>query len=276
MATLLSNMNEAATLIQSKIEGKQPEIGLILGSGLGELADEIENAVQIDYSEIPHFPVSTVEGHAGKLVIGTLNGKTVLAMQGRFHYYEGYSMQDVTFPVRVMKGLGVKLVVVTNACGGMNPEFSAGDLMIINDHLNMTGANPLIGPNEAELGPRFPDMSTAYTPELVQFTKETAASLGINVQEGVYAGITGPTYMTKAELRMLRTVGGDAIGMSTVPEVIVASHMGLKVIGISCITDMAIADELEPLTHEQVVAVANRTKPKFINLVKEIVKNVTL
>ncbi|KSU85647.1 MULTISPECIES: purine-nucleoside phosphorylase [Fictibacillus] len=276
MATLLSNMNEAATLIQSKIEGIQPEIGLILGSGLGELADEIENAVQIDYSEIPHFPVSTVEGHAGKLVIGTLNGKTVLAMQGRFHYYEGYSMQDVTFPVRVMKGLGVKLLVVTNACGGMNPGFSAGDLMIINDHLNMTGANPLIGPNDAELGPRFPDMSTAYTPELVQFTKETAASLGINVQEGVYAGITGPTYMTKAELRMLRTVGGDAIGMSTVPEVIVASHMSLKVIGISCITDMAIADELEPLTHEQVVAVANRTKPKFINLVKEIVKNVTL
>ncbi|MDM5338828.1 purine-nucleoside phosphorylase [Fictibacillus enclensis] len=276
MATLLSKMNEAATLIQSKIEGMQPEIGLILGSGLGELADEIENAVQIDYSEIPHFPVSTVEGHAGKLVIGTLNGKTVLAMQGRFHYYEGYSMQDVTFPVRVMKGLGVKLLVVTNACGGMNPEFSAGDLMIINDHLNMTGANPLIGPNDAELGPRFPDMSTAYTPELVQFTKETAASLGINVQEGVYAGITGPTYMTKAELRMLRTVGGDAIGMSTVPEVIVASHMSLKVIGISCITDMAIADELEPLTHEQVVAVANRTKPKFINLVKEIVKNVTL
>ncbi|MDM5199590.1 purine-nucleoside phosphorylase [Fictibacillus enclensis] len=276
MATLLSNMNEAATLIQSKIEGMQPEIGLILGSGLGELADEIENPVQIDYSEIPHFPVSTVEGHAGKLVIGTLNGKTVLAMQGRFHYYEGYSMQDVTFPVRVMKGLGVKLLVVTNACGGMNPEFSAGDLMIINDHLNMTGANPLIGPNDAELGPRFPDMSTAYTPELVQFTKETAASLGINVQEGVYAGITGPTYMTKAELRMLRTVGGDAIGMSTVPEVIVASHMSLKVIGISCITDMAIADELEPLTHEQVVAVANRTKPKFINLVKEIVKNVTL
>ncbi len=276
MATLLTKMNEAANMIQSRTEGMHPEIGLILGSGLGELADEIENAVQIDYSEIPHFPVSTVEGHAGKLVIGTLNGKTVLAMQGRFHFYEGYSMQDVTFPVRVMKGLGVKLLIVTNACGGMNPEFSAGDLMIIDDHLNMTGANPLIGPNDAELGPRFPDMSTAYTPELVQFTKDTAANLGIKVQQGVYAGTTGPTYMTKAELRMLRTVGGDAIGMSTVPEVIVASHMSMKVIGISCITDMAIADELEPLTHEQVVAVANRTKPKFINLVKELVKNVTL
>lgn len=276
MATLLSKMNEAVNTIQSKTEKVIPEIGLILGSGLGELADEIENPIHIDYSEIPHFPVSTVEGHAGRLVVGTLNGKTVVAMQGRFHFYEGYSMQDVTFPVRVMKGLGVKLLVVTNACGGMNPEFSAGDLMIIEDHLNMTGANPLIGPNDAELGPRFPDMSTAYTPELVQFTKDTAANLGINVQQGVYAGITGPTYMTKAELRMLRTVGGDAIGMSTVPEVIVASHMSMKVIGISCITDMAIADELEPLTHEQVVAVANRTKPKFINLVKELVKNVTL
>ncbi|MDN4074635.1 MULTISPECIES: purine-nucleoside phosphorylase [Fictibacillus] len=276
MATLLSKINEAVSTIQSKAEKAAPEIGLILGSGLGELADEIENPVHIDYSDIPHFPVSTVEGHAGRLVVGRLNGKTVVAMQGRFHFYEGYSMQDVTFPVRVMKGLGVKLLIVTNACGGMNPEFSAGDLMIIDDHLNMTGANPLIGPNDAELGPRFPDMSTAYTPELVQFTKETAASLGINVQQGVYAGITGPTYMTKAELRMLRTVGGDAIGMSTVPEVIVASHMGMKVIGISCITDMAIADELEPLTHEQVVAVANRTKPKFINLVKELVKNVTL
>ncbi|EIT87271.1 purine nucleoside phosphorylase [Fictibacillus macauensis ZFHKF-1] len=276
MATLSLKMNEAVSFITEKMNGLHPEIGLILGSGLGELADEIEQAVHIDYSDIPHFPVSTVEGHAGKLVIGSLNGKTVLAMQGRFHFYEGYSMQEVTFPVRVMKGLGVKLLLVTNACGGMNPSFAAGDLMIIEDHLNMTGANPLIGPNDAELGPRFPDMSTAYTPELVTFTKETAARLGVNVQQGVYAGITGPTYMTKAELRMLRTVGGDAIGMSTVPEVIVASHMSMKVIGISCITDMAVADELEPLTHEQVVAVANRTKPKFIQLVKELVKDVTL
>lgn len=275
MTSLLEKMNEAVTYIENKISVK-PQIGLILGSGLGELADEIENPVAFDYSDIPHFPVSTVEGHAGKLVIGELNGKSVVAMQGRFHYYEGYPVQDVTFPVRVMKGLGINLVVVTNACGGMNPAFAAGDLMIIEDHLNLTGANPLIGANEADLGPRFPDMSRAYTPELVDFVKNTADSLGIKVQQGVYAGISGPTYMTKAELRMLRTLGGDAVGMSTVPEVIVASHMSMKVIGISCVTDMAIADELEPLTHEQVVAVANRTKPKFIQLVKQIVSDVAL
>jgi purine-nucleoside phosphorylase len=275
MTTLMQKMNEAVSFIENKISFK-PQIGLILGSGLGELADEIQNPVAIDYSDIPHFPVSTVEGHAGKLVVGELNGKPVVAMQGRFHYYEGYPVQDVTFPVRVMKGLGISLVVVTNACGGMNPEFNAGDLMIIEDHLNLTGANPLIGANEADLGPRFPDMSRAYTPELVEFVISTADQLGITVQKGVYAGISGPTYMTKAELRMLRTLGGDAVGMSTVPEVIVASHMSMKVIGISCVTDMAIADELEPLTHEQVVAVANSTKPKFIQLVKQIVSDVAL
>jgi purine-nucleoside phosphorylase len=275
MTTLSAKMNDAVSYIENKMNVK-PQIGLILGSGLGELADEIQNPVAIDYSDIPHFPVSTVEGHAGKLVIGELNGKPVVAMQGRFHYYEGYPVQDVTFPVRVMKGLGIDLVVVTNACGGMNPDFEAGDLMVIEDHLNLTGANPLIGANEADLGPRFPDMSRAYTPELVQFVQNTAEQLEIKVQKGVYAGISGPTYMTKAELRMLRTLGGDAVGMSTVPEVIVASHMSMKVIGISCVTDMAIADDLEPLTHEQVVAVANRTKPKFIQLVKQIVSDVTL
>jgi purine-nucleoside phosphorylase len=267
---LLEKISETTNYINQNIS-TAPTIGMILGSGLGELADEIENAVKIDYTDIPHFPVSTVEGHAGQLVFGTLEGKEVVAMQGRFHYYEGYSAQEVTFPVRVMKGLGVNQLIVTNACGGMNPEFSAGDLMIIEDHLNMTGANPLIGPNEGELGPRFPDMSRAYTPSLVSFVEEVAASLGITIQKGVYAGISGPTYMTRAELRMLRNLGGDAVGMSTVPEVIVASHMRMNIIGISCITDMAIADDLEPLTHEQVVEVASRTKPKFIKLVKEII-----
>jgi purine-nucleoside phosphorylase len=270
MEQLLEKMKEAVAKIQGEINEK-PEIGLILGSGLGVLADEIENAVKIDYADIPHFPKSTVEGHAGKLVIGKLNGKCVVAMQGRFHFYEGYSMQEVTFPVRVMKGLGVETIVVTNACGGMNANFEPGDLMIITDHLNMTGANPLIGPNESELGPRFPDMSRAYTPELVALAKKTAEAIGVPVQQGVYAGITGPTYMTPAELIMLRNLGGDAVGMSTVPEVIVASHMNMKVLGISCVTDMAIGEELEPLTHEQVVEVANRTKPKFIKLVKEFV-----
>jgi purine-nucleoside phosphorylase len=269
MGQLLHRMDEAKTYIQSRIS-VQPQVGLILGSGLGELADDIQDAVRIPYESIPHFPVSTVEGHAGQLVTGRLHNKTVIAMQGRFHYYEGYSMQEVTFPVRVMKALGVDHLIVTNACGGMNPDFKPGDLMLIQDHLNMTGANPLIGQNEPALGPRFPDMSRAYTPELLELVRETAKSLGIGIQQGVYAGITGPTYMTPAELTMLRKMGGDAVGMSTVPEVIVASHMAMKVIGISCVTDMAIGEHLEPLSHEQVIEVANRTKPMFISLVKEI------
>lgn len=271
----LSKIHDAVDFIQQKA-GIKPEIGLILGSGLGDLANEIEQPTKISYGEIPHFPESTVAGHAGQLVIGTLNGRHVIAMQGRFHYYEGYAMQDVVFPVYVMKALGIELLVVTNACGGMNRAFSAGDLMIIQDHINFTGDNPLIGPNHEELGPRFPDMSQAYTPGLVSFVEETAQKHDINVQKGVYVGISGPNYMTPAELTMLANLGADAVGMSTVPEVIVASHSGLKVIGISCITDMAIGDELEPLTHEQVVEVANQTKPKFISLVKEIVKTVKM
>ncbi|WP_209122485.1 purine-nucleoside phosphorylase [Alkalihalobacillus sp. BA299] len=275
MENMLVKINESAAFIEGKISGN-PKIGLILGSGLGELAEEIQNPVQIPYDEIPNFPVSTVEGHAGQLVVGQLNGKQVIAMQGRFHYYEGYSMQEVTFPVRVMKKLGVELIVVTNACGGMNKDFAPGDLMIITDHLNMTGDNPLIGPNYNELGPRFPDMSSAYTSELVRFVEQVGNQLDIKLQKGVYAGVTGPTYMTGAELIMLRNLGGDVIGMSTVPEVIVASHAQIKVIGISCITDMAIGEELEGITHEQVVEVANRTKPRFIKLVKQIVADVEL
>jgi len=270
---LLEKIKETAAFITEKLS-ETPKIGLILGSGLGELADEITSAVNIRYEEIPNFPVSTVEGHAGQLVIGELQGKQVVAMQGRFHYYEGYSMQEVTFPVRVMKQLGIELIVVTNACGGMNKNFAPGDLMIITDHLNMTGDNPLIGRNIDELGPRFPDMSNAYTPELVSLVEKIGERLDIKLQKGVYAGITGPTYMTAAELIMLRELGGDVVGMSTVPEVIVAKHMDMKVIGISCITDMAIGEELEGITHEQVVEVANRTKPKFIQLVKEIVATV--
>ncbi|QOY35958.1 purine-nucleoside phosphorylase [Anaerobacillus isosaccharinicus] len=268
MYQVLEKAIETTKFIQGKIT-TEPTIGLILGSGLGELALEIDDSVVIPYEEIPNFPVSTVEGHAGQLVIGKLNGKTVVAMQGRFHFYEGYSMQEVTFPVRVMKLLGVSTIVVTNACGGMNPAFSPGDLMIITDHINMTGANPLIGVNEKEFGPRFPDMSTAYTREFIPMIEEMAASIGVTIQKGVYASISGPTYMTAAELIMLRKIGADVVGMSTVPEVIVARHMDMKVIGISCITDMAIGEELEGVTHEQVVAVANRTKPKFIQLIKE-------
>jgi purine-nucleoside phosphorylase len=270
MDQLLQKLEESKIYIKSQTT-VDPQIGLILGSGLGELADEIEEAVRIPYTAIPHFPVSTVEGHAGQLVTGRLHNKAVIAMQGRFHYYEGYTMQEVTFPVRVMKALGVEQLIVTNACGGMNPAFQAGDLMLIRDHLNMTGDNPLIGMNESALGPRFPDMSRAYTPELLTLVQETAQSLGIPIQQGVYAGITGPTYMTAAELTMLRMLGGDSVGMSTVPEVIVASHMAMKVIGLSCVTDMAIGESLEPLSHEQVIEVANRTKPRFISLVREII-----
>ncbi|MFC7441041.1 purine-nucleoside phosphorylase [Laceyella putida] len=254
----------------------QPEIGLILGSGLGDLANEIEDAVVVPYGEIPHFPVSTVEGHAGQLVVGTLAGKAVVAMQGRFHFYEGYSQQEVVFPVYVLKALGVKVLIATNAAGGMNPAFQPGDLMVITDHLNFTGSNPLIGPNDPELGPRFPDMSQAYSPALRELAHRVADKQGTRLQQGVYAGISGPTYMTAAELIMLRRVGSDAIGMSTVPEVIAARHAGLEVLGISCITDMAVGEELaaEPLTHEQVVEVANRTKPVFMNLIKGIVQEV--
>lgn len=271
----IAQIKESVRAIHEKTK-LVPEVALILGSGLGDLADELEQAVRIPYAEIPHFPVSTVEGHAGQLVIGKLEGKTVVAMQGRFHYYEGYSMQEVVFPVYVMKALGAELLIVTNACGGMNRQFAPGDLMVITDHLNFTGSNPLIGPNESELGPRFPDMSQAYTPSLIPFVTQIAEDLDIRVQKGVYAGISGPNYMTPAELKMLRQLGGDAVGMSTVPEVIAASHAGLKVIGISCVTDMAIGEDLEPLTHEQVVEVANRTKPNFCTLVKQIIKRVEL
>jgi purine-nucleoside phosphorylase len=268
-------MQEAASFIKSRVQIK-PTIGMILGSGLGVLADEIEEASVIDYHEIPHFPVSTVEGHAGRLVIGRLEGKPVIAMQGRFHYYEGYRQQDVVFPVYVMKLLGVDTLVVTNAAGGMNSNFKPGDLMLISDHINFTGSNPLIGPNDPRLGVRFPDMSNAYDKTLRALAKSVAESLGIPVQEGVYLGISGPSFETPAELIMKRKLGADAIGMSTVPEVIAANHAGLRVLGITCITDMAIGEELEPLTHEQVLEVANQTRPLFIRLVKGIVREVNV
>jgi purine-nucleoside phosphorylase len=276
----IDQIKEAAAYIIQQLGDKKPVIGLVLGSGLGDMAHQVEDAVAIDYHDVPHFAVSTVEGHAGRFVAGTLEGKPVIVMQGRFHYYEGYAMKKVVFPIYVMQELGVKAVVMTNACGGMNRSFEAGDLMVISDHLNMTGDNPLIGPNHSELGVRFPDMSEAYNREYrslaLKLAEEIRGEAGepLRLQQGVYAGITGPTYMTPSELTMLARVGADAIGMSTVGEVIAARHAGLKVLGISCITDMAIGEELEPLTHEQVVAVANRTKPKFITLVKAFVREV--
>ncbi|WP_211745102.1 purine-nucleoside phosphorylase [Paenibacillus sp. Marseille-Q4541] len=275
-----AHIEEAASYIKQKLGKYAPKIGLVLGSGLGDLGDQIEDAVYIPYDEVPNFPESTVEGHAGRFVIGKLEGKDVIIMQGRFHYYEGYDMRTVVLPVYVMSQIGVETLMLTNAAGGMNRGFKAGDLMLITDHLNMTGANPLIGPNDSKLGVRFPDMSAAYDPEYRALAKKLSKEIkgedgtNLELQEGVYCGISGPTYSTPKESTMFALLGGDAIGMSTVGEVIAARHAGLRVLGISCITDMAIGEELEPLTHEQVVAVANRTKPKFIGLVRAFVREV--
>lgn len=266
MDDLLSRMEEARSAIAAR-GGAQPEVGLILGSGLGDLADRMEGAVRIPYGEIPHFPVSTVEGHAGRLVIGRLGGRRVVAMQGRVHYYEGYSMQQITFPVRVMKALGCRTLVVTCASGGLNPSFQAGDLMLITDHINLMGEDPLRGPNPAGLGPRFPAMVDAYTPALREVALQVAAEQGFKLQQGVYSPISGPSYNTSAELRMLQRLGSDAVGMSTVPEVMVAAHMGMQVVGVACITDMALPDQPVHLTHEEVMATAERTKPRFQGLI---------
>jgi purine-nucleoside phosphorylase len=264
-------INNATQFLKEKYES-QPKIGLILGSGLGVLADEIQNPVKIAYNQIPDFPVSTVEGHAGQLVFGSINDIEVVAMQGRFHYYEGYSFEKVTFPVRVMKELGVEILIVTNAAGGVNESFTPGDLMIISDHINNMGSNPLIGPNDSNLGVRFPDMSEAYSRELRQLAKRVSDELGIDTKEGVYVGNTGPTYETPAEVRMIRAFGGDAVGMSTVPEVIVARHAGMKVMGISCISNMAAGILDQPLNHEEVIETTERVKANFLAYVKELIK----
>ncbi|MFC4767251.1 purine-nucleoside phosphorylase [Effusibacillus consociatus] len=271
MAGLLKKIEEAAKAIQAKIRIK-PTIGLVLGSGLGVLAEEVKEAEKVPYGEIPHFPVSTVEGHAGRFVFGEFAGQKVAVMQGRFHFYEGYSLEQVTFPIRVMKQLGINTILVTNAAGGINPDWEAGDLMLIKDHINCTGQNPLIGHNEPDLGPRFPDMSNAYDRELRALAKQVADRQGIRLREGVYAGLTGPSYETPAEIRMLRGFGGDAVGMSTVPEVIVAKHMGMRVLGISCISNMAAGILDQPLSHDEVMETAEKVKNTFSTLVREIVR----
>lgn len=264
------HIKEAAEYIQQQTAVK-PEIGLIMGSGLGVLGDHIENATVIAYEDIPHFPISTVEGHAGELLIGSLSGRSVVLMRGRFHMYEGYGPELTAFPVRVMKALGAKSLLVTNAAGGINLDFASGNLMLISDHLNLTGKNPLIGPNDNELGVRFPDMSEAYSKRLRGIAKEIAASQGIEVQEGVYAGLLGPTYETPAEIRMLRTLGADAVGMSTVAEVIAARHSGLEVVGISCISNMAAGILDQPLSHTEVMETTERVKSQFLGLVTALI-----
>ncbi|WP_268623303.1 purine-nucleoside phosphorylase [Paenibacillus alvei] len=264
------HIQEAAAYIQSKISDT-PEVGLILGSGLGVLAELVEQPVTIAYGDIPHFPVSTVEGHAGELLIGKIAGRTVAMMKGRFHMYEGYGPELTAFPVRVMKAIGVSKLLVTNAAGGINTSYKPGDLMLISDHLNMTGRNPLIGANDIRLGVRFPDMSQAYSPQLRQKAKDVAASQGVELQEGVYVGFLGPNYETPAEIRMLRVLGGDAVGMSTVSEVIVAQHAGMEVLGISCISNMAAGILDQPLSHDEVMETAELVRDQFLKLVIGII-----
>lgn len=269
----LKKISESAEYVRSKIK-EMPEIGVILGSGLGDLAYEVEDKVIIKYSEISHMPVSTVKGHAGQFVFGKLNGKSVVMMQGRVHYYEGNKMDDVVLPIHIMKKIGVKSIIVTNAAGGVNTEFKPGDLMIINDHINFVFQNPLIGKNEDELGTRFPDMSSAYNKELIDLAKNCAENLNIKVQVGVYLMMTGPTYETPAEVRMIKVLGGDAVGMSTVPEVIAANHCGMNVLGISCITNMAAGILDQPLDHKEVMETSNMVKDKFTSLVSQIIKRI--
>lgn len=262
----------SAEYIKEKL-GSQPEVGVILGSGLGSLADHMEDVIEVDYKDIPEFPVSTVEGHEGKLVFGTLSGKKVLAMKGRFHYYEGYDVSQVVLPIRVMKLLGINNLLVTNAAGGINRDFKSGALMLIKDHISFFVPSALRGKNINEFGVRFPDMSEAYSKELRAMAKEVAKEKGIEVAEGVYAFAQGPMYETPAEIRALGILGADAVGMSTVPEVITARHAGMKVLGISCITNMAAGILDQPLNHLEVMETAKRVENDFVSLVKEIIKN---
>ncbi|MAL17979.1 MAG: purine-nucleoside phosphorylase [Balneola sp.] len=263
--------DEAVQFIKDETDF-QPEYLLILGTGLGQLADEIETEHIISYSDIPHFPVSTVESHAGKLIFGKLGGKDVVAMQGRFHYYEGYTMQQIAFPVRVAKAVGAQSLLVSNACGGLNTNFSRGDIMLITDHINFLGDNPLIGPNDDELGPRFPDMSEPYTERLLELAENVALEHSIKMHQGVYLAISGPMLETKAEYRYMRQLGADVVGMSTVPEVISAVHMGMDVLGISVITDECFPDALEPVDIEDVLSAAAMAEPKMTQVIISVLE----
>ena len=264
-------LDEAVARIQKDIDF-EPEIGIILGTGLGSLVDGIEMVGTVGYETIPHFPVSTVESHAGRLLFGNLEGKKVVCMQGRFHYYEGYTMQQIAFPIRVMKKLGMKTLIVSNAAGGMNPNFKPGDIMLIKDHINFFPGNPLIGPNDNDWGDRFPDMYEVYNKGYQQIAKEVALEQNLRLQEGVYVGLTGPCLETAAEYRMLRGFGADAVGMSTVPEVITAHHQHNKILGFTIVTDMGLPDNMHPGSLEDVIGTASRTEPKLRDLIAGCVK----
>ena len=271
MSDYLDQINQATDFIEKTID-KPINIGIILGTGLGGLVEEIEIDATISYKDIPHFPVSTVESHEGKLIFGTLGGKNVMAMQGRFHYYEGYSMKQITLPVRVMKKLGVNTLLISNACGGMNPMFRRGDLMIIADHINLLGDNPLIGPNLDEFGPRFPDMSEPYSLELIELAEKIALENKVKLQKGVFVAVSGPNLETKAEYRFLRLIGADAVGMSTVPEDIVGVHCGMRVFGLSVITDECFPDSLEPVNVAEIIETAKKAEPKLTLIMKKLVE----
>lgn len=267
---VMDQLKEAVDFIRKQYSSV-PHVGIVLGSGLGNFTNEIEVEKEIAYGDIPHFPVSTVQGHKGKLIFGTVNGKKVVCMAGRFHFYEGYDALQVVFPIRVMKQLGIKALLLSNAAGGVNPSFNVGDLMIITDHISFDIRNPLIGKNIDELGPRFPDMSEAYKKEFIQKAKSIAKSKGIKLQEGVYYGVTGPTFESRAEYKVVHILGGDAVGMSTVQECIVANHMGLPVFAMSVITDLGIREEENKITHEEVLQAAKEAEPHFATIFRELV-----
>ncbi len=270
---MLEKFKEAYDYITAKTDVK-PTVGIILGTGLGGLVKEIEIIDEIEYKNIPHFPVSTVQSHSGKLIFGKLGGKNVVAMQGRFHFYEGYSMQEVTFPVRVMKYLGIERLFLSNASGGVNPDFEIGEIMIINDHIDLFPGHPLIGKNLDELGPRFPDMSEPYDHKMIELARNIARENNIRVAEGVYAGLTGPTLETPAEYKYVRVIGADAVGMSTVPEVILARHMGIPCFAISIITDLGVPGKIQEVSVEDVIEVANKQEPKMTVIMREVIARV--
>jgi purine-nucleoside phosphorylase len=271
MTELYDQIQEASAAVRTRWPGR-PKVGIILGTGLGGLAEDIDKEAVIPYAELPHFPHSTALTHTGQLIAGRLGGKAVLAMEGRIHAYEGYSLKQITFPVRVMKALGCEILIVSNACGGMNPQWDKGDLMLIEDHINLMGGNPLTGPNEDRFGPRFPDMTDVYSPRLRAKADETALANGLQLGRGVYVALHGPSYETPAEIRFLRTIGADAVGMSTVPEAIAARHMGIEVLGISCISNAAAGVLPQPLDHNEVMAVAARVRDKFSALLEGIIE----
>ena len=273
MQELREQVAESTAFIRAQAK-TEPELGVILGTGFGALADDLEQKTVIPYESIPHFPVSTVEFHAGQLILGTLNGKSIVTMQGRFHRYEGYTLKQITFPVRVMRALGAQTLIISTACGAMNPRFQAGDIMLITDHINLLGDNPLIGQNDDELGPRFPDMSEPYSRELIALAQDVAAEEKIDLQKGVYAAMTGPNLETAAEYRFLSIIGADVVGMSTVPEDIVAVHSGMRVLGLAVVTDICLPDTLQAADIEGILQTAEETEPKLTKIIRKVVEHI--